>query len=832
MGKNKLMLLLVIPLILSCMLSQSVAVGADNEETLIIRVGAYENHPKIYTDSEGNIAGIFPDILTYIASQEEWQLEYVHGTWTECLERLETNEIDLMVDVGFSEERAEKYNFTKETVFVNWGVIYSREGLDVQSFADLQGKRMAVMQGSIHYTGKDGIKNLAERFDVNPVYVEVNDYYQVFELLDNEEVDAGVVNRIFGSLQESTYDVVRTALFFNPAELRFAMPRDSTIGEYLAGRIDYHMVELKNDPDSIYHQSLEAYLGIGGGQASFVPQWLLVTLAAIVGFALFLLSTVAILRRSVNRRTAELRHNEEKYRGVVERANDGICIIQDSKIVYANPRAQDILGYTPEELMSTSIMDHIHPDDIERVLDYYKRRMSGEDVPSRYESAIIHKDGSRIEVDFNVGIIQYEGKIAELVIVRDITERKHAMEALQESEERLRIMFESVTDGITVTDLEGVITNVNTKLVEIHGASSKDDILGKNALELIAKRDHEEATANLGTALEGGKSGNGRYSLLTLLKMDGSEFPGEIGSSVLKDTSGKPVGFIGITRDITERKQAEVEREGLYKELELLNKGLEEKIKQRTKEYEEATYTAEAANKTKSEFLASMSHELRTPLNSIIGFSQVLQEQYFGKLNEKQVEYVKDVLESAWHLLSLINDILDLSKIEAGKMELELDRVNIKDLLESSLIMVKEKALKHRISLNTDIGGDLENPSIIADERRLKQVMFNLLSNAAKFTPDGGTITIAGRKEGQELQISVSDTGIGVSPEYHERIFEEFYQVSNKLAGKTAGTGLGLPVTRRIVEMHSGRIWVESEGTDKGSRFTFTLPIMIAGNKH
>ncbi len=274
------------------------------------------------------------------------------------------------------------------------------------------------------------------------------------------------------------------------------------------------------------------------------------------------------------------------------------------------------------------------------------------------------------------------------------------------------------------------------------------------------------------------------------------------------------------------RKRVEEDLARTNAELKSLNLQLETRVEERTKQLEEAVQVAEAASRVKSDFLTSMSHELRTPLTSIIGFSQVLQEQYFGNLNEKQSEYVSDILGSGEHLLSLINDILDLSKVEADKMELELSGVKIKGLLESSLVMIKEKALVHGINLSIHTTGDLEGLEIMADERKLKQVMFNLLSNAAKFTPDGGSITVEGRTKGNEIVISVSDTGIGIAPKDMEKLFEKFYQASGSLKDKTPGTGLGLSLTKAFLEMHGGKIWAESKGVGKGSRFTFTLPIM------
>ena len=285
-----------------------------------------------------------------------------------------------------------------------------------------------------------------------------------------------------------------------------------------------------------------------------------------------------------------------------------------------------------------------------------------------------------------------------------------------------------------------------------------------------------------------------------------------------------------VATDITERKKAE-------QTLRDAHDALEESVKERTAELAKAKNEAEAANNSKSEFLANMSHELRTPLNHIIGFTELVVDKNFGDLNEAQTEYLQDVLDSSRHLLELINDILDLSKVEAGRLELQPTNVKLRKLLENSFTMVKEKALKNKIKLSNSLNGIPD--TITADERKLKQIMYNLLSNAVKFTPNGGTVSLAAQmckldKTGfchmddhtdSGIKITITDNGIGINSDGLNRIFNPFEQVETSKSRKFQGTGLGLSLTKSLVELHGGKIWAESEGEGKGSTFTFTLPI-------
>ena len=373
-----------------------------------------------------------------------------------------------------------------------------------------------------------------------------------------------------------------------------------------------------------------------------------------------------------------------------------------------------------------------------------------------------------------------------------------------------RDVISTMSDFLFLVDRQGKIFFANQAVLN-NLKHEETEVLGKPFNLIVKKEDEERLFAKIDNIQTLPNSGVKIFET-NLRTRSGQKIPSPLSLSLIKDKENKLQGIICIGRDITELKRAE-------------------------KKLIHAKEAAEAASIAKSEFLSNMSHELRTPLNHILGFTELILDKHLGPLNLVQQEYLTDVHTSSNHLLSLINDILDLSKIETGKFELQLSDVNLKAVLESSLIIIKDQAVKHGLQLSFRCADISE--IIRADERKLKQILYNLLSNAVKFTPDGGKICLSANRvlssavslsepspisAEKFIVISVADTGIGINAADLERVFNSFEQVENSASRKYQGTGLGLTLTKNIVELHGGRIWAESEGKNKGSKFNFIIP--------
>ena len=493
-----------------------------------------------------------------------------------------------------------------------------------------------------------------------------------------------------------------------------------------------------------------------------------------------------------------LRQSQENLRAYLESAPDGVYL-NDLKgtFLYGNKKAEELIGYNREELLGKSFLklNLLPAKYLAKAGKLLALNAMGKPTgPDEFE--LIKKDGSRIRVEITTTPVkQAEGKAVVIGFARDITERKQAEEALRESEEKYRRLFELSPIGITTVDMKGVITECNPAVYK-EGGYSEDELVGKHFSKIapVRVRDIPKQMRVFSSIIRGKvpKPFEVAYN-----RKDGTIGWTEVHVGLLK-AGGRKLGVQVLQRDITERKR------------------MDEELIEKTRELE-------AASQAKSEFLASMSHELRTPLNVIIGFSELMRDQVPGEINEEQRQCLDDILTSGRHLLGLINEVLDLSKVESGKVELSLTNIALSDVLQSlSSAMMPMLTVKAQ-SLDVEVEEGL--PPVYADEARVREVLFNLVSNSAKFTPEGGKLKIEAARKDNWCQVSVSDNGIGIKKEDQEQIFEPFYQVGNSIAGEKKGTGLGLTLAKQIVEMHGGQIWVDSQ-YGNGSRFIFTLPLV------
>jgi PAS domain S-box-containing protein len=534
-----------------------------------------------------------------------------------------------------------------------------------------------------------------------------------------------------------------------------------------------------------------------------------ILIISLLFFTYYLARARGIVKEEERRSKAKeaLRESEAKYHRIIETANEGVWILDGAmNTTFVNQRFADMLGYTREEMAGHNVLDYVINEDKAAMDTQFVARRKG--IKSSYECRLRHRDkrtiwclisGSPLLDEAN----SFQGSFG---MITDITERKKAEEALRESEEFNRSLVENLPDIITIYDSKGIVRFVNRVGLNILGSSSSK-VIGEPILSFVADYQRSDVEKKMQARLSGER--------LAPYEIDIRTGSGEILTAILQAVPIKymnePVVLLLMT-DITERKQAE-------QRLLEAHRDLERKVAERTCELSEANLLLQELDRLKSLFIASMSHELRTPLNSIIGFTGIIAKGLAGEVNAEQKKQLGMVQDSARHLLALINDVIDISKIEADKIEAGVSTFNLADVILEVRNIYGTAAQDRGLVLTMEIPGPI---TVTSDERRIKQIIINLVSNAIKFT-DKGSVDVTVEQKGTVAEVSVRDTGIGIGKADLEQLFRPFGRIA--VQGRlTEGTGLGLYLSKKLARFLGGDITVESE-PHTGSVFVFSFPV-------
>ncbi len=441
-------------------------------EKLHLKIGTYENSPKIFTDETGEVSGFWADITNYIAKKEDWEIELIHGDWNQCMERLETGEIDMMVDVASTPARQKKFSFNTDTVLLSWSLLYTYKGIHIDSILDLEGKKIAGLKGSVVIEGSEGLKDIINKFELKCEIVELNSYNEVFKALQNREVFASVTNKDFGHKHEKEYSVQRTPIIFQPAYIQFAFNKNSELTPGLIKIIDSDLIQLKGDNRSIYYTSMERHLG-GVEKIDFFPLWVKVLIIFILGLALTFFILSRFLKYQVNQKTMllqqditkrkeveeALKESEIKFRTLVEQLPSvtyTAALDEASTLLYISPQIEKLLGITLDKYKSTPdfLLKHLHDEDRERVHEALNITYKSSQ-PFISEYRMISSDNRIVWIRDEAVIIKDDAGDPQYLqgVIFDITERKQNekeltkyRDHLEESRQSLTFLLEDVNE--------------------------------------------------------------------------------------------------------------------------------------------------------------------------------------------------------------------------------------------------------------------------------------------------------------------------------------------------------------------------------------------------
>lgn len=788
-------------LLLVVLTLHGIKAGPAAGETL--KIGIYNNEPLIFTDTDGKGRGIFADVVEYVAAKKKWRIEYVPGTFPQCLKRLKDDKIDLLCTIAFSHDRDRLYDFNKENLLTNWGQLYTHNGSGIKAITDLSEKTVAVLKEDIHFSI---FTQLITNFGIKCRIIETDDYHSVLDLVSRKQVDAGIVNRLFGMQYGVNYNVNKSGVIFNPIKIHFAAPEGKN--KALLAAMDRHIALLKKDDDSLYYKSLEKWLGAVSAKQMF-PRWIFWAIWVGGGLMVVLFLGNLILRRRVRSKTkamtselirrkkaeTSLRENEEKFRGLVELSSDWIWEIDTKGVyTYVSPNVKEMLGYSPEDVVGKTPFELMPQKEATRVHKIFKDMMEKARPIVALENTNVHKNGRHIILETSgVPVFDREGNIRGYRGVdRDITDRKRAEKQLKQSEMKYRTVLEANPDPVVVYDIQGKVTYFNPAFTRVFGWTLEDH-LGKKMDVFVPEDAWRETEMMIGKLMSGE-----RFSGVETHRYNKKKeiVPVSISGTIYADQEGRPVGSIINLRDISDQKKMEAQLQQAQKM--------------------EAIGT----------LAGGIAHDFNNILSAILGYSELALADLPAETPMRNK--LEAIHSSGKRARDLVTQILAYSrKDEQVRTPVQLDLV-LKDTLR-----LLRPAIPTTIEIQTQINCKC---SIIGDPTKIHQIIMNLCTNAYQaMLETGGTLGIGlshekinGNKAasvrvpaGRYGKLVISDTGVGIPSENMERIFDPYFTTKEK--GK--GTGLGLAATHGIVKSHKGAILVDSR-MGQGTRFVVYLPLI------
>lgn len=742
-----------------------------------LRVGIYRNQPKIFLDEKDQPAGFYPEILNHIGMQEGWQLEYVPCQWAECLKKLEHGELDLMPDVAWLEERAERFDFNRETVLRSFSRVYAASGSAFNSILDLDDKSIAVIKDS--FQARE-LREVATSYGLHPMLVEVENFGRVFELIERREVDGGIANHFVGAQYKTAAGVVETDIVLFPSRLHFATPKGKK--REILDRIDQRLLVLKNDKNSVYHRALLKYF-------QYLPKSVGLQLS-LTGEEKSWLEEHPVLRVAVDQDWApvEYRDDQGEYHGI--------------SIDYLT-KLGEMLGVRFEIARGFSWQESV--DGVKKKkIDLFT---SVSKTPERERFALFTDPYISMPINiFTRNDVSYIGDLDSLAGKRVAAVKGYAIhEWLESNHPGIELVStESITEGLRVLADGEVFAYVGNVVTTSY-------YIGQEHLQQIRVAGETPYAYNQSMAVR-------------------DDWP------ILKSILQKALNGMLQSEHVaihnswmSIKYQHTFDYTLLWKILLVVAVVLfvivywNRRLARAEAALQKANERLRELDQLKSMFIASISHELRTPLHSIIGFTGILLKGITGELNPQQCDSLTRVQNAGRHLLALVTDVIDISKIEAGRFDVCAEDVSLDDLLQEAMDTVESLASEKNLLLSVDGPACL---TLHTDRKRLLQCVINFLSNAVKYT-ERGTVTISAREDGSEVEIAIRDTGIGISNKDLSSLFYPFERLDSNLRIKVGGTGLGLYLTKKITtDLLQGNIFMNSR-LGEGSTFGLRIPKVL-----